>query len=73
MRISVVINTYNRAASLPRTLAALRHQRHGDFEVVVVNGPSTDGTAELLETWRDACVIRRCPCLLYTSPSPRDS
>lgn len=61
MRISVVINTYNRAVSLPRTLAALRHQRHGDFEVVIVNGPSTDGTAELLETWRDACVIRRCP------------
>lgn len=61
MRISVVINTYNRASSLPRTIAALRQQRYDDFEVVVVNGPSTDGTADLLEAWRDDCVIRRCP------------
>ncbi|MBU6309321.1 MAG: glycosyltransferase [Planctomycetes bacterium] len=61
MLISVVINTYNRATSLPRTLAALRQQRYRDFEVVVVNGPSTDGTASLLEAWQDACVIRRCP------------
>ena len=63
MRISVVINTYNRATSLPRTLAALRQQRHDDFEVVVVNGPSTDGTAELLEAWRDDCVVCRCPAI----------
>ena len=52
-RISVVINTYNRAASLPATLDGLTRQVGGDFEVVVVNGPSTDGTAELLEEWSD--------------------
>ncbi len=49
MRFSVVINTYNRAASLAKTLDGLLHQTHTDFEVVVVNGPSDDGTAELLE------------------------
>ena len=48
MRISVVISTYNRVQSLRTTLDALRYQRHRDFEVVVVNGPSDDGTAELL-------------------------
>ncbi|HEX8103535.1 MAG TPA: glycosyltransferase, partial [Solirubrobacteraceae bacterium] len=48
MRVSVVINTYNRARSLRATLDALRRQTFRDFEVVVVNGPSTDGTAELL-------------------------
>ena len=52
-RLSVVINTYNRAASLPATLDGLSRQVDGDFEVVVVNGPSTDGSAELLEQWSD--------------------
>lgn len=48
LRFSVVINTYNRAASLRVTLDALRHQTHDDFEVVVVDGPSDDGTDALL-------------------------
>lgn len=48
MRISVVICTYNRADALRDTLDALRWQTHPDFEVVVVNGPSDDGTVELL-------------------------
>jgi glycogen(starch) synthase len=52
MRVSVVICTYNRRQSLLDTLEALKYQSYGDFEVVVVNGPSTDGTAEALEPWR---------------------
>lgn len=48
MKFSVVINTFNRAGSLAVTLDALKYQTHEDFEVVVVNGPSTDGTADLL-------------------------
>lgn len=58
--ISVVINTYNRRASLEATLCALRQQEHERFEVVVVNGPSTDGTDELLAQWSD--VVRAVPC-----------
>jgi GT2 family glycosyltransferase len=49
MRASVVINTCNRGPSLRRSLQALRHQTYADFEVVVVNGPSTDDTEEVLE------------------------
>jgi glycosyltransferase involved in cell wall biosynthesis len=61
MRFSVVINTYNRGASLRQTLAALRHQTHTDFEVVVVNGPSTDDTERVLAEFADAVRIYRCP------------
>ncbi len=53
MRFSVVINTFNRAASLPDTLRGLSRQSHDEFEVVVVNGPSTDGTADVLAEWSD--------------------
>lgn len=51
MRVSVVICTYNRAEGLRATLDCLQQQRHTDFEVVVVNGPSTDHTAEVLREY----------------------
>lgn len=61
MKVSVVINTYNRAATLKNTLEGLRYQTYRDFEVVVVNGPSTDGTDDLLSAYSDAARICRCP------------
>src|SRR5687768_7873311 len=48
MRVSVVLNTCNRANSLRRTIQSLRHQRFRDFEVIVVNGPSTDHTEDVI-------------------------
>ena len=48
MRVSVVIATCNRADSLRLTLGALRRQTHRDFEVVVVQGPCSDDTPQLL-------------------------
>jgi glycogen(starch) synthase len=47
-KISIVVNTYNRGASLRVTLASLRQLDYPNFEVVVVNGPSTDDTATVL-------------------------
>ena len=60
LRVSVVINTFNRCASLAVTLAALRRQNYAHFEVIVVNGPSTDGTAALLESQREWVRAGRC-------------
>jgi glycosyltransferase involved in cell wall biosynthesis len=45
--VSVVVNTYNRAASLHQTLQAMRRQNYSNFEVIVVNGPSTDETLDV--------------------------
>jgi glycosyltransferase involved in cell wall biosynthesis/predicted SAM-dependent methyltransferase len=59
-RISVVISTYNRAAGLRATLEGLRHQTYDDFEVVVVNGPSTDDTAAVLATYADRIHVGTC-------------
>ena len=52
-RVSVVINTYNRGWWLDRCLSSLESQTYSNFEVVVVNGPSTDDTAEVLARWRE--------------------
>jgi glycogen(starch) synthase len=61
MRASVVICTLDRAASLAETLEALRLQRGVAFEVIVVNGPSTDETDKLVLTHRSGPRLLRCP------------
>ncbi|HYT89481.1 MAG TPA: glycosyltransferase family A protein, partial [Gemmataceae bacterium] len=61
MRLSVVINTLNRGPSLRRTLRALHHQTSPDFEVVIVNGPSTDDTAAVLRESAGAVRVGHCP------------
>ncbi len=47
-RVDVIIPTYNGWPYLERCLAALDHQHFRDFNIVVVDDASTDGTAELL-------------------------
>jgi glycosyltransferase involved in cell wall biosynthesis/GT2 family glycosyltransferase len=66
MRFSVVIATYNRAASLRQTLLALRHQVYPDFEVIVVTCPSTDGTEEVLAEFAGRVRVYRCPVVSST-------
>jgi glycogen synthase len=61
MRASVIINTYNRARSLERLLPSLDHLRDASFEVIVVNGPSTDDTAAVLSRYLDRIKVRDCP------------
>lgn len=41
-------------------LDSLQYIRYTNFEVVCVNGPSTDGTDDLLEAWRGKIKIARC-------------
>jgi glycogen(starch) synthase len=58
--VSIVINTYNRAESLALTLESFEFLDYPEFEVVVVNGPSTDGTDELLAAYDGRIKVARC-------------
>lgn len=49
--VSVVICTYNRSDLLERCLDYLADQSNQNFEVIVVNGPSTDSTQEVLSRY----------------------
>lgn len=51
--ISVVIPTRNRAPYLKRTLDALLQDNYPYKEIIVVDGASTDGTLEVLESYGD--------------------
>ena len=55
MFVSVVICSYNRAAYISGALDSLYNQTasRGDFEVIVVDNNSTDGTEQVFQTWRN--------------------
>ncbi len=63
--VSVCVPVYNGAAYLEATLRSLLAQDHRDFEVVVLDNASTDGTAEILARLDDPRVrVERNPTTL---------
>lgn len=49
---TVFTPTFNRAHTLPRVYAALRAQTYRNFEWLIVDDGSSDGTAELVAGWQ---------------------
>jgi glycosyltransferase involved in cell wall biosynthesis len=49
---TVVTPSYNRAQTLPRVYESLRLQTFRDFEWLIVDDGSTDGTKQLVEGWQ---------------------
>jgi glycosyltransferase involved in cell wall biosynthesis/GT2 family glycosyltransferase len=60
LSVSVIVNTCDRADFLREALRGIAGLRHDHLEVVVVNGPSTDGTQAVLEAWRGRIKQRDC-------------
>ncbi len=53
VKVSLILPVHNAAPFIRNTLAALQQQAFTDFECLVVNDGSTDGTAEILTAWHD--------------------
>jgi glycosyltransferase involved in cell wall biosynthesis len=51
--ISVIIPTYNRQDFLPKALDSVLEQTHCNFEVIIVDDGSTDGTKDMLRSYND--------------------
>ena len=57
-RVAVVIPTYNRASLLERAIDSVLKQTYRDYEVIVVDDGSEDGTADLMERQKSCRYIR---------------
>ena len=64
--ISVVIPVLNEELALPATLECLFNQE-GEYEVILVDGGSTDRTVELAKGWRQIIYANR---LIYAIINP---
>jgi glycosyltransferase involved in cell wall biosynthesis len=52
MKISVITVCYNSAATIKDTLESVELQRYKNFEHLIVDGGSTDGTLEIVRAWK---------------------
>lgn len=53
MKVSIITATYNSAATVADTIESVLAQSHGDWEHLIVDGGSTDGTQALVESYRE--------------------
>jgi glycosyltransferase involved in cell wall biosynthesis len=60
-RVSVIIPTYNRAGLVPQAVASVLAQSYRDFELLVVDDGSRDGTAQALAPFRGEIKVLRHP------------
>lgn len=55
-KISIIIPLYNKEAEIERTILSVLHQNYRDFELVVVNDGSTDGSLNVINSISDVRV-----------------
>lgn len=55
--ISVVLTTYNRRELLPRAIASVLAQADANFELLIIDDASTDGTANYLRSLNDPRIV----------------
>lgn len=58
MKLSIITITYNNAEGLYRTIQSVQAQTFRDFEHIIVDGGSTDGSVEIIRQYADNEAIR---------------
>lgn len=55
--ISVVVPVYNGAAYLRAAIDSVLRQTHDHLELIVINDGSTDGTGDIISSYKDARIV----------------
>ncbi len=58
-KFSIIIPTYNALSTLGPLLKSLTEQKRDDFEIIVVDDASSDGSRKLVDTFRDVQYVRQ--------------
>lgn len=53
MKLSIITINYNNAEGLEKTIKSVISQSYNDFEYIVIDGGSTDGSKEIIESYSD--------------------
>src|SRR5262245_66671592 len=56
--VSIIMRSFNEAWALEETLPALRHQDYRNWELLVIDSGSTDGSVELLRRFEPAHFVQ---------------
>lgn len=59
MKLSIITITYNNGEGLCRTIQSVQSQTFCDFEHIIVDGGSTDGSVEIIREYADNEAIRQ--------------
>ena len=51
--VSVVVNTFNSSKFITETVSSIVHQSYQNFEIIVVDDCSTNGTVDLVKSYDD--------------------
>lgn len=53
MRITIITVCYNRKATIEKAIKSVLKQNYDNIEYIIIDGNSTDGTKEIIESYRD--------------------
>jgi glycosyltransferase involved in cell wall biosynthesis len=53
MRITIITVCYNRKATIENAIKSVLEQNYHNIEYIIIDGNSTDGTKEIIESYRD--------------------
>ncbi|WP_035362250.1 glycosyltransferase family 2 protein [Dyadobacter alkalitolerans] len=55
MKLSIITINYNNAEGLQKTIESVVNQTSQDFEYIIIDGGSTDGSVEVIHKYQDKC------------------
>jgi glycosyltransferase len=53
MRITIITVCYNRRATIEKAIKSVLNQNYHNIEYIIIDGNSTDGTKEIIESYQD--------------------